>query len=54
MKGAVYIYAQLSDLAFSLLLKTNKEPLFLTLIKDYSKAAFIPFIDNYIGAVIDF
>jgi hypothetical protein len=54
LKGAIYTYAQLSNLVFSPLLKTNKELLFLTLIKDYNKAAFIPFIDNYMGAIIDF
>jgi hypothetical protein len=50
----MHTYTQFFNLAFSPLLKTNKELLFLTLIKDYNKAAFIPFIDNYIGAIIDF
>jgi hypothetical protein len=50
----MHTYTQLSNLVFSPLLKTNKELLFLTLIKDHGKAAFIPFINNYIGAIIDF
>ena len=54
LKEAVYTYVQLFNLVFSPLLKTNKELLFLTLIKDYNKAAFISFINNYIGAIIDF
>jgi hypothetical protein len=54
LKGAAYTYAQLSNLVFSPLLKTNKEPSFLTLIKDHGKAAFIPFIDDYIGTITDF
>jgi hypothetical protein len=54
LKGAAHTYAQLFNLVFGPLLKTNKELLFLTLIKDYGEATFIPFINNYIGAVIDF
>jgi hypothetical protein len=54
LKEAAYTYAQLSDLVFSPLLKTDEELLFPTLIKDYRDAVFILFIDNYIGAATDF
>jgi hypothetical protein len=54
LKGAAHTYAQLSNLVFGPLLKTDNEPLFLTLIKDYREAAFVLFMDDHIGAATDF
>ena len=48
LKGALYIYSQLFNLAFGLLLRTNIIDAFLTLIEDYREYRFTLYIDDYI------